>query len=132
MRMAGFAVAVAAVIVAVQGHAGAQRPPQAAGTVAAAVAAAKSSSSRYCVTCHSDRAQAGGLTLAGLDIEQPGTAAVTWEKAVRKLRTGMMPPAGAPRPDRATLDRLAAHLESVLDKACRIGARSGRRACCIA
>ena len=39
----------------------------------------------------------------------------------------MMPPAGAPRPDRATLDRLAAHIEGVLDKACRIGARSGPR-----
>ena len=71
---------------------------------------------QYCATCHSDRARAGGLTLAGLGVEQAGAAAVTWEKAVRKLRTGMMPPAGAPRPDRATLDRLAAHIEGVLDK----------------
>jgi hypothetical protein len=72
---------------------------------------------QYCATCHSDRVKAGGLSLAGLDIQQAGAQAVVWEKAVRKLRTGMMPPAGAPRPDRATLDRLAAHVEGVLDKA---------------
>ena len=54
--------------------------------------------------------------MAGLEIEQAGAHAVVWEKAVRKLRTGMMPPAGAPRPDRATLDRLAAQIEGVLDK----------------
>ncbi len=61
--------------------------------------------------------RAGGLSLAGLDIGQAGAHAVVWEKAVRKLRTGMMPPAGAPRPDRATLDGLAAHVEGILDKA---------------
>ena len=71
---------------------------------------------QYCATCHSDRVRAGGLSLAGLDIEQAGTQALVWEKAVRKLRTGMMPPAGAPRPDRVTLDRLAARVEEVLDK----------------
>jgi hypothetical protein len=41
----------------------------------------------------------------------------TWEKVIRKVRTGMMPPSGAPRPDRATLDSLAANVETVLDRA---------------
>jgi hypothetical protein len=41
----------------------------------------------------------------------------TWEKVIRKVRTGMMPPAGAPRPDRATLDSLAAAVETTLDRA---------------
>ena len=43
--------------------------------------------------------------------------APTWEKVVRKLRTGMMPPAGAPRPERATLDGFAAAVEAALDRA---------------
>jgi hypothetical protein len=101
------AIAVAAIlIVLAQGNAGAQResaPPQ-------------KLVDQYCATCHNDRLRAGGLSLAGLDLEQAGAHAVVWEKAVRKLRTGMMPPAGAPRPDRATLDRLAAHVEGILDK----------------
>jgi hypothetical protein len=43
--------------------------------------------------------------------------AQTWEKVIRKVRTGMMPPSGAPRPDRTTLDGLAATVETSLDRA---------------
>ena len=42
---------------------------------------------------------------SGSTSQQPGREPQTWEKVVRKLRTGMMPPAGAPRPERAALDR---------------------------
>ena len=52
-----------------------------------------------------------------LDVEQPGRDPQTWEKVVRKLRTGMMPPSGAPRPERATLDRFASVVEDALDHA---------------
>ncbi len=38
-----------------------------------------------------------------------------WEKVVRKVKTGMMPPSGAPRPARGRLDAFAAALESRLD-----------------
>ena len=38
--------------------------------------------------------------------------AQTWEKAIRKLRTGMMPPAGKPRPSRTVLDGFATELAS--------------------
>lgn len=55
--------------------------------------------------------------LDSLDVEQPGREPQTWEKVVRKVRTGMMPPSGAPRPDRATLDRFASVLEDALDHA---------------
>src|SRR5712691_12479410 len=58
---------------------------------------------RYCVTCHNDRAKTGGLTLAAMDVDHPAADAEVWEKAIRKLRAGLMPPSGAPRPDRATL-----------------------------
>ena len=72
---------------------------------------------RYCQTCHNARVKAGGLLLDQLDVDHPDRDPQSWEKVVRKLRTGMMPPAGAPRPDRGTLDRLAASVETVLDRA---------------
>jgi hypothetical protein len=72
---------------------------------------------RYCITCHNGAMRRGGLVLDQLDVEQPGRDPQTWEKVVRKLRTGMMPPNGAPRPDRATLDRLASVVEDALDHA---------------
>src|SRR5690348_15003638 len=71
---------------------------------------------KYCLTCHNDRAKTGGLTLENLDPAEAGTPAETWEKAVRKLRGGMMPPLGMPRPDNATLDAFVTALEGTLDQ----------------
>ena len=66
---------------------------------------------RYCVTCHNEKLKTGGLALDTLDLDRVGADAETWEKVVRKLRAGLMPPAGARRPDRATLDAFAAAIE---------------------
>jgi mono/diheme cytochrome c family protein len=71
---------------------------------------------KYCVTCHSDRLKTGGLTLAGADLVHVSEHADTWEKVIRKLRTGAMPPAGAPRPDQAASSELAAYLETSIDR----------------
>ena len=49
--------------------------------------------------CHNDRAKAGGLTLASFDAGAATEHAEISEKVIRKLRAGMMPPAGARRPD---------------------------------
>jgi mono/diheme cytochrome c family protein len=72
---------------------------------------------KYCVTCHSERTKSGNLTLAGLDATRPGDHPETFEKVVRKVRAGLMPPSGMPRPDRPTLDGFAASLEAGLDRA---------------
>jgi mono/diheme cytochrome c family protein len=72
---------------------------------------------RYCVTCHNPRMKAGGLALDALKVADAAREPQTWEKVIRKVRTGMMPPGGAPRPDRAALDRFAAHVEGTLDRA---------------
>jgi len=80
---------------------------------------------RYCVTCHSTRVKAGGLILDQLDVDRPARHPETFEKVVRKLRTGMMPPSGAPRPDRATLDRLASTVETALDRAAALAPNPG-------
>jgi uncharacterized protein DUF1592/uncharacterized protein DUF1588/uncharacterized protein DUF1587/uncharacterized protein DUF1585/uncharacterized protein DUF1595 len=68
----------------------------------------------YCETCHNDRLKTGGLSLQGLTID--GNAE-TWEKVIRKVRAGMMPPAGAKRPERAALDAFAGSIETTIDRA---------------
>ncbi len=72
---------------------------------------------RYCVTCHNGRTRAGGLALDAFKVTDAHGEAQTWEKVVRKVRTGMMPPSGAPRPDRTTLDAFAATVENTIDRA---------------
>ena len=72
---------------------------------------------RYCVTCHNDALKTGGLTLAHVDVDHPAVDAEVWEKVFRKLRAGLMPPSGAPRPDRPTLDAFRHTLEGTIDRA---------------
>src|ERR1700752_161536 len=62
---------------------------------------------RYCVSCHNTTLKTAGLLLDQLDATRVGASADAWEKVARKLRTREMPPAGLPRPDSATYDRLA-------------------------
>jgi hypothetical protein len=71
---------------------------------------------QYCLTCHNERTKQGGLVL---DAELTKIAAdgERWEKVVRKVKTGMMPPSGAPRPPRERLDAFAAAMEARLDAA---------------
>jgi hypothetical protein len=73
------------------------------------------------VTCHNERAKVGGLALDSKDVDRVAADAATWEKVVRKIRTGMMPPSGARRPERGVLDGVAAALETRLDQAAPIG-----------
>jgi hypothetical protein len=74
---------------------------------------------QYCLTCHNDRAMTGNLSLEGIDPDRPEAAAETWEKVTRKLRAGLMPPTGAPRPERGQLDAFRASIESAIDAAAR-------------
>ncbi|MGB7219399.1 MAG: c-type cytochrome domain-containing protein, partial [Vicinamibacterales bacterium] len=70
---------------------------------------------RYCLSCHSDRLKTGGLTLENRDYTHPAADAELWEKVVRKLNAGMMPPPGSARPDSATLRLVASALSGALD-----------------
>ncbi len=73
--------------------------------------------SKYCATCHNDRAKAGGLALSTLDLAHLSKDAEAWEHVVRKIRTGAMPPVGRPRPDKAAAENLTTWLETELDRA---------------
>ena len=70
---------------------------------------------RYCVTCHSDRLKTAGLSLENIDTTNVAAAPEIWEKVVRKVRVGMMPPQGSPAPDPATRDSLVTSLTTALD-----------------
>ena len=83
---------------------------------------------RYCVTCHNERLKTADLMLDKLDVENVPAGAAVWEKVIRKLRTGAMPPVGMPRPDRAGYDSLATYLETELDRAAAAKPNPGRPA----
>jgi cytochrome c551/c552 len=72
---------------------------------------------QYCVTCHNERTKTAGLMLDKMDPAHVSANTEAWEKVVRKLRAGMMPPQGLPRPDAATYEALASTLETELDRA---------------
>ncbi|MBP7778147.1 MAG: DUF1592 domain-containing protein [Acidobacteria bacterium] len=70
----------------------------------------------YCAGCHSERAKAGGLSLAGFSAMRAQDSPEIVEMMVRKLRAGMMPPAGAKRPPAGALEDLAGALEARMDE----------------
>ena len=97
----------------------------------------------YCVTCHSQRIVDGqnepataltsqlravGLALDALDLSAVAADAAHWEPVVRKLRAGLMPPAGRRRPDQAVLDEFRTWLETELDGAVAASPDPGRTA----
>jgi mono/diheme cytochrome c family protein len=113
---------VAAWLVVVATPAGYAQAPSAAAAPVASTAASPPLLKQYCITCHNERAKVGGLALDSKDFDHVAMDAATWEKVVRKLRTGMMPPSGARRPERSVLDAFASDLESRLDQAAPVGA----------
>jgi hypothetical protein len=81
---------------------------------------------RYCLGCHSDRLKTGNFSLESISAAPVGDAPAAWEKVVRKLRSGAMPPAGLPRPDKPAKDGFAARLETSLDHAAALKPNPGR------
>ncbi len=81
---------------------------------------------RYCVTCHNEKLKTAGLVLSTIHVEDVSAGAETWEKVLRKLQTGAMPPAGMPRPDQTAYDSFATYLETELDGASAANPNPGR------
>jgi hypothetical protein len=73
--------------------------------------------SQYCSLCHNDDMKSGGMTLTKLNLQHLDQSTELAEKMIRKLRIGLMPPPGAPRPDVASLKAFAAMLEEGIDQA---------------
>jgi hypothetical protein len=74
---------------------------------------------QYCVNCHNDRAKTANLSLQNLDLATVGDNAELWEKVIRKMRSGVMPPPGVRRPAVADYDALRDWLEAEIDRKAR-------------
>ena len=83
----------------------------------AAVASPRPFIDQYCVSCHNQRLKTAGLMLDTADMADVARDGAIWEKVVRKLRAGAMPPVGSPRPNQAAYDTVASYLETALDRA---------------
>ncbi len=82
---------------------------------------------QYCATCHSDRGKAGGLSLAAFDASKIEENGELTEKMIRKLRAGMMPPAGARRPEPAVIKAVVTSFESRMDRLAALNPNPGSR-----
>jgi len=105
--------------------------PQTAGsgstnTPAGLVSAHRDVITTYCASCHNQRLKTAGLALDRLDLDDIAGSAETWEKVVRKVRGGLMPPAGARQPDARTRDAFATSIETELDRAWAAHPNPGR------
>ena len=80
-----------------------------------------------CASCHSEKMHSGELVLAGFDAATIAQRPDVAEKMIRKLRTGMMPPPGARRPDAATTKAFLESLETKMDAAAALSPNPGWR-----
>jgi len=80
----------------------------------------------YCITCHSERRHSGGLVLEHIDLTDIAGGAQVWERVIRKLHSGEMPPPSARRPDRARVDALVSWLEKTIDSDAGLHPNPGR------
>jgi hypothetical protein len=71
---------------------------------------------KYCTSCHNSDDYAGGLDLQGTNAQTIADSPEAGEKVIKRLRAGMMPPAGEDRPQYDTVQKLAQALEQSIDK----------------
>jgi hypothetical protein len=93
--------------------------PVSASLSSTASVAYKASLDQYCVGCHNDKAKVGNFSLQDADLDSAANHPEKWEKVIRKMRAGMMPPPGMPRPPVETYDGMRDWLEARMDEAAR-------------
>src|SRR5687768_8234869 len=71
---------------------------------------------QYCIGCHNDTTKSGDFSFEKIDMSHPDQHAQQVEKVILKLRTGMMPPAGRPRPNPETVKAFTSALEAEIDR----------------
>ena len=73
-----------------------------------------------CEKCHNSTDWAGSLAMDTLDLNHAGQDPEVWEKAIAKLRSRLMPPAGAAQPPQADVDTVVDYLEASVDGAAKV------------
>lgn len=81
---------------------------------------------QYCGYCHNDQTKSGGMSLSALDLVHISKNGDLPEKMIRKLRVGLMPPPGMPRPKPPVLNAFAASLETAIDREAALHPNPGR------
>jgi Protein of unknown function (DUF1592)/Protein of unknown function (DUF1588)/Protein of unknown function (DUF1585)/Protein of unknown function (DUF1587)/Protein of unknown function (DUF1595)/Cytochrome C oxidase, cbb3-type, subunit III len=81
---------------------------------------------KYCSKCHNVVDWAGGIAFESMSPHDIPADAETWEKAIRKLRGRLMPPAGNPQPDSESVKSMVSFLETTIDSAARGHSDPGR------
>jgi hypothetical protein len=122
--------AVWCIAVAAAVHMRADAPAQQSAAAAPVSAqAAQATFQRYCLTCHNQALRNRGTVPVAFDelrVQDVVQHAEMWEQIVRKVRTGLMPPAASPRPDKAAQEALLQWIESELDRAAAARPNPGR------
>ena len=90
--------------------------PQAGSGGATTVEAQRAFVQQYCAGCHNERVKSGGFSWTELDVARPDQNAKRTEDVIRKVRAGLMPPAGARRPDTSALNEFSTALGTRLDE----------------
>jgi mono/diheme cytochrome c family protein len=119
---------VAALWVVMTAAGATQAPQQPSAVSSASPAAPADVVKQYCLGCHSQRVKAGGLVLETVDLSRPAAHAEVLEKVALKVRGGLMPPAGSPRPSEEARTALVSYLETSLDAAAAAAPNPGRPA----
>ncbi len=115
MTLTRLAALFATALLSVQAQTAAPQGEAASAGRSTAISSQRQFLDQYCGTCHNDRLKTGGLSLERLDVSKPDTQSEVWEKVVRKLRTGVMPPPNVAQPPKADRLALATWLETSLD-----------------
>ena len=94
--------------------------------LAAQMAPQKAMVQRYCTGCHNDQLKSGGFTWTKLDLDRPEQNAEQAERVIRKVKTGLMPPPGAQKPEPAVLKKFVGAIEDSIDRAAALRPNPGR------
>src|ERR1700739_4455957 len=123
-RMGGFALGAAAVagLMGLLGAASAETAPQMASNAASQPVPQmvtpddhKHMLMQYCTACHNDKAKTAGMSVVPLDANNLDANQATWEKILRRLSLGEMPPKGMPRPPKEQITAFTSWLAKSLD-----------------
>ena len=101
-----------------------QRQP--AHAISADVSAHQAMLEEYCVGCHNQKARTADVSVEGLNFTDVSQDAAVWEKVLRKVRTGQMPPAGMPHPKAPEVTAFVTWLEGALDRTAAANPNPGR------
>ncbi len=126
LYVAGWVLILVAASPLLQAQAAPGKQGQAQGAPATSVSSQRALLDRYCVTCHNQRQKTAGLLLDTADLANVSGNTAVWEKVIRKIRLGAMPPPGLPRPVQADYDALASYLEGSIDRAAAASPNPGR------